>query len=93
MAETKQPKIDRQSEYIVDTDQRSKRIRLCINACDGINPEAVPHLMRACEAVMESCLGMADDDNRFVDLAFRAIRIAIMDQEDVAKLEYTGDNN
>lgn len=28
------------------------RIAACLNACDGINPEAVPELVKACEAML-----------------------------------------
>ena len=33
-------------------DANARRIVACVNACEGINPEAVPDLLAACEAAL-----------------------------------------
>lgn len=38
----------------------ASRIVSCVNACDGINPEAVPDLLAACEAALSFGEGHPD---------------------------------
>lgn len=37
---------------VIDTEANAARIVACVNACAGINPEAVPDLLTAAEAIL-----------------------------------------
>lgn len=41
------------SEDLNITDDDAARIVACVNACTGLNPEAVPDLLAACKAALE----------------------------------------
>ena len=37
------------------TKANAEHIVACVNACEGINPEAVPDLLKACKLLLEDC--------------------------------------
>ena len=37
----------------LENEANARRIVACVNACEGINPEAVPDLLAACELCLE----------------------------------------
>lgn len=43
------PVSDRTRETVKERRETADRIAACLNACDGINPEAVPELVKAAE--------------------------------------------
>lgn len=51
----------------------AQRIVAFVNACEGINPEAVPEMLEACKAVVENLLGLVVDRQRLVDICINAI--------------------
>jgi hypothetical protein len=38
----------------IENEANARRIITCVNACEGINPEAVPDLLAACEKLIEA---------------------------------------
>ena len=62
------------------TRANARRIVACVNACEGINPEAVPDLLQACKAALAY---MIDDKASDVsgERALSAIRAAIAKAE------------
>ena len=64
----------------------ASRIVSCVNACDGINPEAVPDLLAACKAVDDAWTGGENGDWRgALDRALGMARAAIAKAEGGAK--------
>ena len=47
----------------------AERIVACINACEGINPAAVPDLLAACELVLDYKAGRGEFDFSHLTLA------------------------
>ena len=54
----------------------ASRIVSCVNACDGINPEAVPELVKACEAFLASAAS-ADESVAFTANSLKIINNAV----------------
>lgn len=53
-----------------------RRIVACVNGCAGINPEAVPELVEACEAFLAS-VASADESVSFTANALKIINNAV----------------
>lgn len=77
--------IDCNGDMVADSmyflDPRFHHIVACVNACEGINPAAVPYLLAACKAAFESLQGwhaacMDPDDAGIIDLLYNAITSA-----------------
>lgn len=53
----------------------ANRIRDCLNGCAGINPDAVPDLLAACEGVVRRCesMGYVGVDGQFLKVVKAAI--------------------
>lgn len=67
---------------------KAQRIVACVNACDGINPEAVPDLLAALlEIAAENEDGLTDQDEliRCADIARAAIAKATGQESGVTK--------
>lgn len=55
-----------------EIDANIERIVACVNACKGINPAAVPHLMEACE-LASNILSLLKDE--VIALKFNACKV------------------
>lgn len=73
------PHLDMVHGYTI-AKQRAERAAACWNACEGINPDAVPDLLAACKAMLNTPAMNADEmdpiEIEAVELARAAIRKA-----------------
>lgn len=63
-------------KFAEKADREMARIIACVNGCKGLNPEAVPDLLVACEAVIKHAPVQWRDSNKDARAAFDSLEDA-----------------